>query len=115
MPGLLTEPVQDRGLAVVALDQLRQVRVKARRPHARTPRADGEQGDGLHRSSQADVETLKLATRRASSARAAVTIAPEGLEHRPKWRTRWSSSIARNMPEPPATGLFTAPASATSR
>jgi hypothetical protein len=37
--GLLTEPVQDRGLAVVALDQLRQVRMKARRPHARTPRA----------------------------------------------------------------------------
>ena len=60
MPGLLTEPVQDRGLAVVALDQLRQVRVKARRPHARTPRADGEQGDGRHRSSQADVETLTL-------------------------------------------------------
>jgi YjgF/chorismate_mutase-like, putative endoribonuclease len=57
---LVAELLQDGGPKFVAVDRLLQVRLKARRLHARTLRVGRDQGDGRYRPSEADVEMLKL-------------------------------------------------------
>ncbi len=57
---LVAEPLQDGPPELFAGDWLRQVRLKARRPHACAARASRDHGDGWHRSSESDMELLKL-------------------------------------------------------
>jgi len=56
---LVAEPLQD-GPRSSSPATGSQVRLKARRPHACAPRASRDHGDGWHRSSESDMELLKL-------------------------------------------------------